>query len=251
MDEHIPMKEKHKRKHSAPFMNSDLRKAINHKKSLRRKFLKQKTDKNWHKFIKQRNFVTKLKRQSIKLYFEERCGGGTGSKDFWPTIRPFLTNKGSLNSKAITLSENNKLITENQEICEKFNTFFINVAKDIGENEGPHTACEHPSIQAIRANISSSESEFHFKPVNEAKVTGYLGRVGPGKATGLDTISSKILHLSKDVVMGPTTSLVNRRIADRRFPASLKEARVSPVFKKKDPFDVQNYRPISILPIIS
>ena len=109
----------------------------------------------------------------------------------------------------------------------------------------------NPSIQAIKANISSAESEFHFKPVDEAKVTGYLGRVGLGKATGLDTISSKILHLSKDVIMGPTTSLVNRMIADGRFPASLKEARVSPVFKKKDPFDVQNYRPISILPITS
>ena len=48
-----------------------------------------------------------------------------------------------------------------------------------------------------------------------------------------------------------------------RFPAPLKETRVSPVFKKKNPFDVQTYsllwivayfyfyRPISILPIIS
>ena len=51
--------------------------------------------------------------------------------------------------------------------------------------------------------------------------------------------------------MGPTISLVNRVIEDGRYPASLKEARVSSVFKKKDPFDVQNYRPISILPITS
>ena len=48
---------------------------------------------------------------------------------------------------------------------------------------------DHPSIQAIKANISSAESEFHFKPVDEANITGYLGRVGLGKATRLDTIS--------------------------------------------------------------
>ena len=251
VDEHIPIKQKNKRKHSAPFMNSDLRKAINHKKAFRRKFLKHKTNENWHKFTKQRNFVTKLKRQSIKLYFAERCGGGTGSKDFWPTIRPFLTNKGTQSSETITLSENTKLITDTNEICEKFNTFFINVAKDIGEENGPLVSGDHPSIQAIRAYISSTEPEFNFKPVDEAKVTGYLGRVGLGKATGLDTISSKILHLSKEVVMGPTTSLINRMLTDGRFPAPLKEARVSPVFKKKDHFDVQNYRPISILPITS
>ena len=82
-----------------------------------------------------------------------------------------------------------------------------------------------------------------------------MGRVGLGKAIGLDTISSKILRLSKDVIMGPTTFLVNRMITDGIFPASLKEARVSPVFKKKDPFDVQNYsidvHNYSILPITS
>ena len=95
INEHVPLKLKKRRKNSAPFMNSELRRAINFKKALRRKYLKSKTDKNWTKFTKQRNLVTKLKRQSIKLYFAERYGGGTKSSDFWPTIRPFLTNKGS------------------------------------------------------------------------------------------------------------------------------------------------------------
>ena len=40
-------------------------------------------------------------------------------------------------------------------------------------------------------------------------------------------------------------------IIDKKFPDTLKQARVTPIFKKKDPFDVQNYRPVSILPIIS
>ena len=124
IDEHIPLKLKKRRKNSAPFMNSELRRAINFKKTLRRQYLKSKTDKNWHKFTTQRNLVTKLKRQSIKLYFAERCGGGTKSSDFWPTIRPFLTNKGSQNSENIAISDNGKIITDTNEICEKFNTFF-------------------------------------------------------------------------------------------------------------------------------
>ena len=35
------------------------------------------------------------------------------------------------------------------------------------------------------------------------------------------------------------------------FPNSLKQAQVIPIFKKKDPLDKQNYRPVSILPTIS
>ena len=68
LDEHIPVKQKHKRKNTAPFRNSELRKAINFKKSLWRKFLKVNNERNWKKYIKQSNLVTKLKREPIKLY---------------------------------------------------------------------------------------------------------------------------------------------------------------------------------------
>ena len=40
-------------------------------------------------------------------------------------------------------------------------------------------------------------------------------------------------------------------LTQRKFPAPLKEARLSSVFKKKHPFDVHNYRSISVLPITS
>ena len=123
LDEHIPVKQKHKRKNTAPFMNSELRKAINFTKSLWRKLIKVNNDKNWKKYTKQRNLVTKLKREPITLYFAERCGRGPKSKDFWPTIRPFLTNKGCITDEKITIAESNKVITDSAEICEKFNTF--------------------------------------------------------------------------------------------------------------------------------
>jgi hypothetical protein len=49
-------------------------------KTLRRmthnKFLKDKSKKNWEAYRKQRNLVTKLKKQSIRTYFYERCVGG-------------------------------------------------------------------------------------------------------------------------------------------------------------------------------
>ena len=149
-------------------MNSELRRATNIKKAGRRKYLKLRADKNWNKFAKQRNLVTKLKRQSIKLYFAERCSGGTKSNDFWPTIRPFLTNKGSQNSESVAISENGKKITDTSEICKNFNTFFVSVAKDIDDSVSCLCPEDNPSIQAIWANNPSIESEFKFKPVDEA-----------------------------------------------------------------------------------
>ena len=41
------------------------------------------------------------------------------------------------------------------------------------------------------------------------------------------------------------------RISLNNFPDCLKQANVSPIFKKDDPLDKENYRPVSILPLLS
>jgi hypothetical protein len=115
-------------------------------------FLKDKSNKNWEAYRKQRNLVTKLKNQSIRTYFYERCVGGPKSTDFYPTIKPFLTNKGSNITKDIILEDNNKIINDQLQVANNFNNFFINVAKDIG-NDNNLSAEEHPSIKIIKENM--------------------------------------------------------------------------------------------------
>ena len=59
--------------------------------------------------------------------------GAHNTKDFWLTVKPFLTNKGCSNQKDVILQENNNIITNQEEICEVFNNFFANMAKNIGD----------------------------------------------------------------------------------------------------------------------
>ena len=103
---------------------------------------------------KQRNYVTQLRKQSIKLYFIERCSGGPKSKDFWPTIKPFLSSKTANNSADIILMENNSLMSDQGEVCNILNDFYINIAKEIGINNQTTDAATitHPNIQAIKDN---------------------------------------------------------------------------------------------------
>ena len=66
-----------------------------------------------------------------------------------PTVKPFLTNKSNVNQKDTVLSENDVLITKQDEVREIFNIFCVNVAKNIGNNQ-INVDGDHPSILEIK-----------------------------------------------------------------------------------------------------
>ena len=70
-----------------------------------------------------------------------------------------------------TISENSNIIKYTTEICEKFNSFFVTVAKEIGDSAVYPSFEDHQSIQVSKTNTPPPEQEFYFKPVSEAKVS--------------------------------------------------------------------------------
>ena len=78
-----------------------------------------------------------------------------------------------------------------------------------------------------------------------------ISKLQTKKATGVDGISAKILKACTNSIAQPISSLINFTFDTNSFPRNLKQAQVLPIFKKKDPLDKQNYRPVSILPTIS
>ena len=73
------------------------------------------------------------------------------------------------------------------------------------------------------------------------------------KSTGLDNIGPKILKISANIIAPSLvyTCIINKSIGTGSFPNISKEAKIKPLFKSGDKDDINNYRPISILPTIS
>ena len=67
------------------------------------------------------------------------------------------------------------------------------------------------------------------------------------RATRKGDIPAKILKDSLSVYTKELTTIVNNCLKDSLFPNELKLADVSPVFKKDDDLNKENYRPVSIL----
>ena len=69
------------------------------------------------------------------------------------------------------------------------------------------------------------------------------------KAAGRDT-PPKLLK-ECDFTYEKLTNCINNSLSEGLFPDSLKRANITPVHKKNDPLDKENYRPLSILPLHS
>ena len=116
-------------------------------------------------------------------------------------MKPFLTNKGNVHQKETVLSENIVLITKQEEVCEIFNDYFVNVAKNIGSSQ-IKVNDDHPSILAIKDNIPDlDQNNFTFSPIDQDFVEKRIRKINVNKATGIDSISPKLLHFSKPLLL--------------------------------------------------
>ena len=74
-----------------------------------------------------------------------------------------------------------------------------------------------------------------------------------GKATRLDKIPNRLLKIAANVVAPSLTSIFNKSLVTGIFPSDWKLAKVSPIFKNgsKSKSDLNNYRPISVIPTVA
>ena len=222
---------------------------------------KCRTDENFEKFRKQRNHCANLRLRVKSDYFTRIYKDGImDSKLFWKKLKPYSFCKTHRDSE-ITISENDCLISDPQSVAEIMNNHFVSIGqiKDSAHqqlNEHSTTAeiisyfKDHSSISKI-SNCMSNDLTFSFEPIPKEGLQQIIKNLNHKKANGHDMINAKFLTFSNDIILKPLLGIINKCILQGKFPNSLKKAVVSPLFKKKDPFNKENYRPISLLTALS
>ena len=86
---------------------------------------------------------------------------------------------------------------------------------------------------------------------SEGTLFNVLKNVEVTKAVGTDQISGKFLRDGVRVLAKPIRELCNLSMALESFPNACKIAKVKPLFKMGSKTNQSNYRPISLLPLLS
>lgn len=129
-----------------------------------------------------------------------------------------------------------------------FNDFFINVAGEVIANL-PKLDNIDPLhyVKQVESNIEL----FSFREITYNEVRDILHSLKNSDSKDIYGLNVALIKTIKNHIIIPLTKLINESLRTGIFPDVLKIASVVPIFKKGDTDDIHNYRPISLLPIIS
>ena len=231
-------------------------------------YFKKQTNESLKADKKQQNYCSKLYKKERKKFFDNlNTSVVSDNKTFLKVIKPFFTNKSTF-GRNIKLIEKEEILKDDTEIAEGLNLFFSDAVKslNIAENtyitnrvsdnlKHPVTRAiekykNHPSVLIIKDKIFQG-NKFSFFEVSQSGVEKEIKNLNVKKATTHKNISPKVLKTSAMVTAETLQQLFNQALTTGEFPSNLKNADVTPGFKKKNPLNKENYRPVSVLPIIS
>nr|CAI5847843.1 unnamed protein product [Callosobruchus analis] len=128
-----------------------------------------------------------------------------------------------------------------------FNMFFSSHAENVIKNIQNTNINPNDYINLNSVPLSA----FTFEEVTFNEVRDIINNLKNKNSRDIDGLSVKLIKSVKNILIAPLTKLINSCLSINTFPDVLKRAVVIPVFKKGNMHHVDNYRPISLLPVIS
>ena len=243
MNEFIPTK--HVDPHrTPPWITSTILHQIRKKVTARKRFLSRGTEYLKAKFNQLRTDVKRLIKESRKLFFSSL--GNTlriNPKRFWSVFK-INSNTGTIPK---TVSRTNSNIPETRlhantprDIATMFNEYFHSVYTNFSGQSSSPRPDSSPPLSSI-SSIDLSLEEVYLA----------LQNLDPFKAHGPDGFPSHVLKECAFQLAPSLHYLFTKSLRLSQIPTEWKLANIIPLHKKGVKEHVENYRPISLLSIVS
>lgn len=180
-----------------------------------------------------------LKKAKCEYYQNKFVHIQNDHKKVWETIN-YLTSRKQTRSSVKEILINNKILV-GTELVDEMNRHFTSIGTSTGKNASSNNCM--PAGNQI-------ESIMLF-PTTPTEIDKIIGSLKNDVAAGDDEIKVLPIKYTANII-GPILShIINMMLECGNFPDELKIAKVTPVYKGGGVTSINNYRPISVLPVFS
>ena len=230
IDRHAPIRRVKITRPSTPWMKdlqiSALQRQRNH---LRQNLKNDRDDVNTLKELKKVRNQLKTKIRSTKKNFLKNLLRSRNSPETWKVINNVLHPK--INKVDVNPGEINKF----------FNTTSTRT-----------TGKQYEALNETHIDqFPDHADKFRLRHATFEEVSKSINLLRSDCSTGHDNIPTRYIKPVSDYLVSPLTHIINASIDSSTFPADWKFSRICPVPKVQNPTTLAEYRPISILPVLS
>ena len=246
VDKHAPIRSKRIRPNRSPWITPILKKRFRKRNVLKIKAIHSNNASDWSIYKKFKNSVTDEIRKAKEIYYVNSLNDSKGNpRDTWKIINNLMSRR-SINPSIKEIKVNGVSVHDREGLSSAFNDHFSSI--------GPKLANSIPKINHCNSfldYIDETNARFELTTTNASVVQLMLSKLCKSKATGLDDISARFLRECCDLIAPSLSIIFNRSIVTGIFPDEWKLSKVFPLFKQGNRSDLDNYRPISVIPIVA
>ena len=233
----------------SPWITAELKLLMNDRDKLLRK---------WRK-VRSKGLKDQLKAKRNRVNIEIRNAKSSYTKSllqenandpasFWSCLKKVFPVKNKVGHVENSFMINGRKEINRKKICEGFCEYFSTVVTKLKHSVYPMTnfVWKKPCVLNAR-----TFNRFRFGYVSTIEIRSLLKKIKRNKAPGPDNLPPNLIKDSLNILAEPLAFLINLSLSTGMFPNEWKVARVVPVYKNGATDRLENYRPISALPVVS
>lgn len=236
IDKHAPTRRKRVKLQTLPgWLTGEIIEAM----KIRDKF---KKDNKFSEYKKQRNKVTSLVRDAKRAFFSKLIHQNSDTATIWKAMNN-ITSKSANTNKTPTVDIS----------ADAFNDHFLSIASFLRQSSLTPTKPFHtsPILTAFCRDRLTLHDSCVIPEITVYEVGKFISKLKNKKSTGPDAINVFLLKAALPYIIEPLTYIYNLCIRHSVFPDAFKKAKVVPIPKTKGSMNPNDFRPISLLSVLS
>jgi len=240
----FPVKKVSAYKNRKPWLTSGLKKSIKIKNKLYVNSIKYPTSENKNLYKQYKAQLHRLLQRCEREYYDSLfIQYKNNMRKSWDLIKRVI-NKDSKHTVPDMFSIDGKNVNVKHVIANKFNKYYVNIGPSLAKNIPP------TDKDATAYLGESYPNSIYLWDTNETEIINIIKQMKVS-SPGWDSVSSKVIKNTYHHFLKPLVYILNLSLTQGAVPNELKIARVTPIYKSGDKMQLNNYRPVSVLPSFS